>query len=302
VPGAVTTSEQSSGAGEPARWHRAAGVRSVWLGDHVRVSNVPDGVSPVSPAVLSAPTDYWQAHPKYLDADGYVVTSIGGLLVERGDRALLIDAGFGPRAGGGAPLIPPWRGGRLPESLRQVGRDPGRIEAVAFTHMHDDHIGWATPHGLINGKVLFGLAEWLVTGPEWEANRTDEHGAVRLAEADSRLRIIDDGEEVFPGVTAVLAPGHTRGHTGYLIDTGDARLLVLGDAVHTPAQVEHPEWTVIFDSDHGRAEASRRRLLDLATGTTTAYAGHFAGVQFGRPERNGNGPRWRPLPPEITGI
>lgn len=299
APGGSARAGTATGQ-DDARLHRPAGLRSIWLRDGVRVSYLPDGVSPLAPAVLpSAPPDFWQAHPEYLDADGHLVTSIGGLLVERGDRALLIDAGFGPHSGSSPPIVAPWRGGQLPTSLRRVGRDPDEIDAVAFTHMHDDHIGWASPRSLIDGQVLFGRAEWLVTGPEWEANRTDEDGTERLAEAASRLRTISDGEEVFPGVTTVLAPGHTRGHAAYVIDAGGVRLVVLGDAVHSPAQVGHPEWTVIFDSDADRAEASRRRLLDLAGKATVGYAGHFADAVFGRPEPHPTGLRWQPLPADV---
>jgi hypothetical protein len=62
--------------------------------------------------------------------------------------------------------------------------------------------------------------------------------------------------------------------------------------------VQHPEWTVLFDSDSVAAEASRRRLLDLAADATLAYAGHFADVQFGHVERSHTGTTWRPAGPE----
>ena len=280
------------------RLRRGARLRSLWLDDRVRLTVVPDGVSPLDPAFLtSAPEDYWRSHPEYLNGDGHLVTSVGGLLVEREGRALLIDAGYGDRPGGSPPVVPPWRGGQLPGSLRRVGRDPDQIEAVAFTHLHDDHLGWASPYSPgAGGRVLLGRAEWLVTAPEWEANRRDAQGTERLAEAASRLRTIADGEEIFPGVTAVLAAGHSRGHTGYVIEAGRRRLVVLGDAVHSPAQLGHPEWTVLFDSDADRARASRLRLLELASAATLAYAGHFADVVFGRVERTADGLRWRPLP------
>ncbi|MER5184852.1 hypothetical protein ABT009_42340 [Streptomyces sp. NPDC002896] len=40
----------------------------------------------------------WAAHPEYLDETGQLTGSSGALLVERGERALLIDAGFGPQS------------------------------------------------------------------------------------------------------------------------------------------------------------------------------------------------------------
>jgi glyoxylase-like metal-dependent hydrolase (beta-lactamase superfamily II) len=234
------------------RLRRGAHRRSLRLGDDMRLSVLPDGVSPLAPEFLtSAPAAYWRSHPEYLDADGNLVTSVAALLVERGDRALLIDAGYGARAGGSPPIVAPWQGGHLPESLRRAGVDPDRVEAVAFTHLHDDHIGWASPYSPAGGGTLFGRAEWLVTAPEWEANRIDSQGTVRLTEATSRL------------------------------------------------QLDHPEWTVLFDSDAAAAEASRRRLLDLAADATLTHAGHFADVVFGRVERFPAGMRWQPLPDEI---
>ncbi|WP_371749911.1 MBL fold metallo-hydrolase [Streptomyces sp. NBC_01283] len=70
--------------------------------------------------------------------------SIGALLIEHGERALLIDAGFGPQtleAEPGSP-IGALHGGELLDNLARVGRRPQDIEAVAITHLHGDHVGW----------------------------------------------------------------------------------------------------------------------------------------------------------------
>ncbi len=65
------------------------------------------------------------------------MASLGGLLVEHGDRALLIDAGFGPESLPPDPGTPRGaiRGGALPGNLAALGRSPAGIEAVAFTHL-----------------------------------------------------------------------------------------------------------------------------------------------------------------------
>src|SRR3974390_1651855 len=86
----------------------------------------------------------WAQNADYLDEDGFLLASVGGLLVERDGRALLVDAGAGPITMG-----PPLNtygvitGGALLDSLATIGRGPADIEAIALTHLHADHFGWA---------------------------------------------------------------------------------------------------------------------------------------------------------------
>ncbi|MFG2601309.1 hypothetical protein [Streptomyces sp. NPDC048462] len=58
---------------------------------------MPDGAVRLRPRDLipDATDEAWAARPEYLDESGSLVASIGGLLVEKGDRALLIDVVFG---------------------------------------------------------------------------------------------------------------------------------------------------------------------------------------------------------------
>ncbi|MGI5290362.1 hypothetical protein ACQEVF_44490 [Nonomuraea polychroma] len=71
-----------------------------------------------------------------------------------------------------------------------------------------------------------------------------------------RVRTIDDGEEIFPGVRASFAPEHTVGHTTYTITGGDRRLIAFGDALHSPVQVTHPEWSCGIDHDPAESAAA----------------------------------------------
>ncbi|GAB3353695.1 MBL fold metallo-hydrolase [Micromonospora halotolerans] len=270
----------------------ASRARSLRLGD-LTITHVPDGLARLKPrGWLPAATDTdWAAYRDHLDDDGFLVASIGGLLVERGDRALLIDAGFGPESHPDDPtnpLVGSIYGGELLDSLRPLGREPSRIEAVAITHLHNDHLGWAW-----STAQPFGHATHFVAAPEWERRDLAAEGGAteeRLATFATRVRPVEDSEEIFPGVRASFAAGHTVGHTTYTITGGDRRLIAFGDALHAPVQVTHPEWSCAIDHDPAESAEYRRRLVEeLSRPDTIGYGCHFADVVFGRAERRSDG-------------
>ncbi|MFE1869951.1 MBL fold metallo-hydrolase [Streptomyces sp. NPDC059496] len=285
---------------QDGRLRRPAGIRSIRLGD-TTVSYVPDGDVRLRPlSLLQDSTDeVWTAHPQYLDPAGHLVGSVGGLLVEHGGRALLIDAGFGPQSHE-APEGPlaTIRGGALVRSLAELGRSPEDVEAVAFTHLHADHIGWACHRAPGGDRPVFAHAEYLVSEPEWERrDLLEAQGmAEQVAALAPRVRTITDGQEVFPGVRVRITPGHTVGHAEYVISGGGRRLIAFGDAAHSPLQIDHPAWSSGFDHDGARTAGHRRRLVaELAEPGTIGFGVHFADVVFGRVVQDGDGPAWRPL-------
>ncbi|MGA4992498.1 MBL fold metallo-hydrolase [Nonomuraea bangladeshensis] len=291
----------NSAVHQDKRLRRPARIHSVRLGD-TKVSFVPDGAIQGRPrSWLPDTTDEtWAAHPQYLDASGHLVASIGGLLVENGDRALLIDAGWGPVSLPAEPGSPNGavHGGALLDSLAELGRRPEEIEAVAFTHLHIDHLGWAWHPAPGGDQPAFTRAEYVVTEPEWArrdllAQGVTEEEATALA---PRVRTVADGQEIFPGVKAQITGGHTAGHTQYVITGGGTRLIAFGDALHSPIQVDHPEWSCLYDHDPARSAGHRRQLVaELEEPGTIGFGIHFADAVFGQVRRDGAGPAWRPL-------
>ncbi|GAA2746468.1 MBL fold metallo-hydrolase [Kitasatospora cinereorecta] len=282
------------------RLSRPAGIRSLRLGD-LKVSYVPDGDVRLRPLdLLPATTDeVWAAHPDHLDEDGHLVGSVGALLVERDDRALLIDTGFGPKALAfpDGPLAA-LHGGALLQNLADLGRAPEDIEAVAFTHLHVDHIGWACHPAPGDGGSVFARADHLISGPEWDGrDLLEAQGATeQVAALGRRVRTIEDGQEVFPGVRVRIVPGHTVGHAEYVITGGGRRLIAFGDAIHAPIQIDHPDWSSTFDHEPARTADHRRRLVaELAEPGTIGFGVHLADVVFGHVRQDGNGPAWRPV-------
>jgi glyoxylase-like metal-dependent hydrolase (beta-lactamase superfamily II) len=285
---------------QDVRLRRPAGIRSIRLGD-TKVSYVPDGDVRLRPLRLLPDTteEVWAAHPEYLDATGHLVGSVGGLLVEHGDRALLIDAGFGPQEHRGPDgPVSVIHGGALVQNLAELGRSPQDIAAVAFTHLHSDHLGWACHPAPGGDRPVFAHADYLISEQEWERRDLLEAQGMgeQVAALAPRVRTVTEGQEVFPGVHVRITPGHTVGHAEYVITGGGRRLIAFGDAVHSPIQIDHPEWSSGFDHDPALTAGHRGRLVaELAEPGTLGFGVHFADVVFGHVRQDGDGPAWRPL-------
>ena len=209
-------------------------------------------------------------------------------------RVALVDAGYGPSG--------PDTAGRLPQSMAAADLAPHDIDAVLLTHMHPDHIG-----GLLDaaGRAAFPRAELVVPQAEaayWGSDAVmarappQAHSTFRAARAlldayAGRVRLSADGEAVLPGVVAEAMPGHTPGHTGYRIGAGADAVLLLADVMHVASvQAPRPEASLVFDSDQGTAEATRRRVLAAAADEGVCIAGiHLAFPPFAHVGRAGDG-------------
>jgi glyoxylase-like metal-dependent hydrolase (beta-lactamase superfamily II) len=243
-------------------------------------------VTPISDGHFDMPASYFGdaadfgPHQAMLNADGNLVVPIGCFLLRTGDRVVLVDAGMGEVDLGFG------RGGDLPAGLAAAGVAPADIDTVVCTHLHADHSGWLVKDGapfFPNATVRFGAGDWeqfVVAGAGGPQTQTD----VQLLADLGRVDVIDaDGTAVAPGVTARMAPGHTAGHVVLILSSGDARGVLLGDAVTCPIQLEEPDWQAMSDVDKDLAARTREALWQELEGTDTlAVAAHFPGLEFGR--------------------
>lgn len=178
------------------------------------------------------------------------------------------------------------------DRLAAAGVRPESVDFVMCTHLHADHIGWNTR--LSNGRWIptFPNARYIFSRKEadyWAkavAEKTEIPMAIQ-AYNDSVLPVIEtrqallvdhDGEAEILGRDFRFFPlnGHTPGHTGLMVTSGDRRALLTGDAIHHPVQFVHPEWGSIGEVEPPLAYASRRRIIETcADQDVLLLTGHF---------------------------
>ncbi len=221
--------------------------------------------------------------------------------LDMGPRGLIaFDAGTGGGQLGG-------RTGTLPANLAAAGIDPARVTLVAVSHFHADHItGLTTAEGASffpNAEVAVPAAEWAFWTDEANGGRVPElvrgtfaNTRRRLAPYQGRMRRIEDGQEVAPGVRAVAAPGHTPGHTVFHVSSGAEQLFVMADTSSRPDLfLRNPHWASVFDQDPALATETRRRLFGrIAEERARFTAYHFNFPSNGYAVRAGEGFRFVP--------
>jgi glyoxylase-like metal-dependent hydrolase (beta-lactamase superfamily II) len=246
----------------------------------IAIAPILDGVGREPAAeVLTRPgvPDAWACHADLLDEHAGLHLDLGGFLVRTRERVVLVDAGVGTIDNG------KYAGGRFLESLREQGVAPTDVTDVVFTHLHFDHVGWATK----KGEIVFPNATYRVHAADWahfvESPDADPGAVRKLSPLRDRLEPFDTDGELAPGLSARHTPGHTPGSTVYVVSDGDERALLLGDVAHSVVELNERDWQAVFDVDPVAASAVRNAIADeVADSTDLVVGAHFPGLRFGR--------------------
>jgi len=176
--------------------------------------------------------------------------------------------------------------GQIATSLVAIGRAPGDITHVVFTHGHPDPLRGATDDFeepfCVNARHLMAEAEH----DDWSDPATvDRSGAARQSFAAAASRRLDllggavelfgAGDEPVPGITAVATPGHTPGHMSSRLggSGGSGGAFVIGDAIgNSHLALARPDRPSPADRDPAQGRDARAALLEelSASGETVA--------------------------------
>jgi len=306
VPG-LLPSAAARAAAPATSGHQGAGFYRFALGEMTLIA-VSDGsqVSDQDPHAIfgyNVPEAAFDAamESRFLPTDSRVAY-YHPLFVDTGEHKVLIDTGWGESN----PQF-----GKLRERLAAAGVAAGDVDVVVLTHGHPDHV-WGNFDA--EGNRLFPNARFVMAASEyrfWTAESVDLAGMKipedfkgkiiagakrHLDPLAGEITLVEDGEAIVPGVSTVMAPGHTPGHMAVLIDGGDQKLLHTVDtAINWPTGLLYPEWYTAFDLDPETAARTRRTIFDRAAAEDLlVYTYHFPFPSLGHVVRADGGFDWIP--------
>ena len=224
------------------------------------------------------------------------------LVLNTGDKLVLIDTGTGTQK-----LMGPHTG-KLLANLKAAGIDPKDIDAVAH-------------HACASGSLLgpdrrerreeFPECAGLSVGrgfqvldrhrqcPERHAQELHRgHEASNSLPIRDRIEFFKDGQEFITGIQAISAPGHTVGHTVFMITSQGKQLCNTGDlAHHHVIPLEKPRLEFAFDTDGKQGAATRIKVFGmLAAQRIPIVSYHFPWPGVGYLAKQGDGFRYYPSP------
>lgn len=222
-----------------------------------------------------------------------IETNFNAFLIKSGGKNILIDAGAGTLFG---PVA-----GNLSKALAEIGVINDDISNIIATHLHPDHIG-----GMISetGEQVFKNAALTLTQDEYsfwnkeenfKSNPEDQNLPLSvLAAYSENLNLTSGNADLGLGLSAIDLPGHTAGHIGIMISSGNDQMAIVGDIIHAQyLQINNPEIGVVFDQDVDQARQSRKRILDLLASEKIMFTGgHLLSPAVGYVESNGLNYSW----------
>lgn len=280
----------------------------VKIGD-IKVTALTDGTVPINVEQLFA-----QGTPDNLQQlldqsflKNPVEISINVYLLQYDTKRILIDVGSGELFGK--------YGGKLTESLSQVGVKPEDITDILLTHVHDDHSGGLVvagkkvfPNAIIHvhqAEIDFWLnaknkkpVDKLQVGAASERFAAAENMLEPYLKSKQLLTFSKKTDELLPYITAIPFAGHTPGHTVYLLSNKNEKLYFCGDLVHIGGmQFKQPFLADYFDVDiHGGAVKRKEFYESVALNKYLIAGPHISFPGMGHLKKVGQEYLWIPVP------
>ena len=218
------------------------------------------------------PKKVWQKRYP-CDKDNYCTITMRCLLIDTGEKRILIDAGTGDKQleylkyYGFKGVI------NFDNELEKSGYSCDDITDVIFTHLHFDHCGGATKYNAdkTNVELVFPNATHWVGETQWQnflnpnVREGDSYFSENMVpiEAAGKLKLVTENQFVCPEVEVRIYNGHTAGQLVSYINFEGKILIYVGDVIPLAANVPLA-WISSYDILPISAMAEKKILLDEA--------------------------------------
>ena len=286
---------------------------------NVEIVALSDGSIRFAPSDFfpTIPEEAWAPYSDDLTPEGDMIMNLGSFLLRSEGKTLLIDTGLGIDTGHLDTLDM----GKLLTDMQAKGISRDEVDIVAITHLHIDHVGWnflydddgtdtqqagSSPASEVERsgepRPTFANARYWVSNADW---RVFTRGALRKRpyipaqvlplEEQGILELFEGEQAITSEITTLPTPGHTPGHTSFLISSQGEHAIITGDAIHARAQAQETHWSPRADSKPDVSAESRHSLLDrIERDNAMLISGHFpARLRHARPRRR---------PPLLAGV
>lgn len=200
------------------------------------------------------PKALWnKAYPA--DENNIVKMTMRCLLVDLGERKILIEAGVGNHY----PEKVRQNNGHeetdvIEKSLNQKGYSAEEITDVLFTHLHWDHCNGAVLNKNGQLKLQFPKATHWCSKQQWENARSSnirERAAyypeiLNFLKSEGKMQLIGSEGEIFPGISVRMYDGHTPGQIIPFISSGRKTYVYMSDLIPTAANIP-VVWLASYD-------------------------------------------------------
>jgi glyoxylase-like metal-dependent hydrolase (beta-lactamase superfamily II) len=234
-------------------------MHSLTLGDF-ELSVFSDGTYPLDGGAFFGviPKVMWSKKVAS-DERNYVTSGLNSLLIRTehprtGRKNVLVETGIGNKLSErmikffGQPA-------KLVDNLAAGGVSPEDIDVVINTHLHFDHCGWNTTRDKA-GKVVptFPRAKYYAPEGEWQYGQCpSERDQISYISdnydplvASGQMTLLKGGEEIVPGISVKVFPGHTASMMGVIAKSGAKTACYISDLIPTTAHIDI-SWGMGFD-------------------------------------------------------
>ncbi|HSH52862.1 MAG TPA: MBL fold metallo-hydrolase [Bacteroidales bacterium] len=202
------------------------------------------------------PKILWQK--KYpADKDNLCNWALRSLLIDTGERVILIDNGYGDKQDEKFFSHVYLNGGDgLEGALKKHGYSFDDVTDMVLTHLHTDHCGGGVKYNSDRSgfEMVFKNATYWVSKQqcEWAVNPNKQEASAFLKEnifpmqESGQLKFIDKNTELYPGIELRLYNGHTVGQIIPFIHTGQKTYVFMADLIPSTAHIPLP-WNMAYD-------------------------------------------------------